>query len=260
MRFIIFVIIIEIITTNLIYAQVYVSNEDTRSTMVTAGVVLGLAYSVRSSDFEPLTETSINGLMNKQLLQINQFAVNNFNDDLALVSDVLLALSISISALQVFDGRVKDEWTTYGMMLLETGAISGGLTTIAKGIVRDARPYVYSPDAPLEFKQTIDARQSFFSGHACLSFAAMTLFAETYSNYYPDNSNHNLIWLGAMSLASTTSILRVLSGRHFPIDILVGAAIGFTAGKLIPHIHENSNQNKIPDFRINRVLNVSLKF
>jgi hypothetical protein len=239
------ILFITLILSNIINAKVlstpYEINSSTETIITTAATVMGLSYNLTGSNLEPLSVYEIDNLMNKKLLGINRISVNNYNDDVAMISDILLGICIATPALQVFDGRVSPEWTTYGMMFLESTAITVGATTVTKNIIRDPRPYIYSADAPLEMKQQPDARLSFFSGHAALSFASMTFFAETYSKYYPDNSNHNLIWLGSMTLAGTTAILRVFSGRHFPLDILVGSAVGFAVGKMIPVLHEKSS-------------------
>jgi membrane-associated phospholipid phosphatase len=242
-----------------INAQPYEVNEDTQRN---AGYILGgmgLAYSLTNSDFLPLSVYEIDYLMDRELLGFNQFAVDNYNNDLALVSDILLGVCIAAPVMQLADGRVGPDWTTYGMMYLEAGFLTLGLTTVTKNIARMPRPYIFNPDVTNNIKQTKEGRKSFFSGHAALAFAGMTFFAETYSNYYPETSNHNLIWMGSMTLASATALLRVFSGRHFPIDILVGSAVGFAVGKLIPLMHETPNNiPNQPNFRVQRIFAVSL--
>ncbi len=237
------------------FAGPYVFDDKTQASITTIATITGFAFSITNSDFKPHTEYQVELLMNKKLLGINQISVDNFSDANALVSDVLLGVCIAVPALQIFDGRVKQDWGIYGLMYLESAALSVSTTTLTKNIFRETRPYVYSTEAPMEMKLTKDARQSFFSGHACLAFAGMTFFAETYGNYYPETSNHTLIWLGSMTLASTTALLRVFSGRHFPIDILVGSAVGFAIGKLIPYLHKNKDlQNEYPDFKVSRIV------
>lgn len=253
------VILLTLVNISCIKAYPFKFDEGDRNTLITAASIMGLAYQLGSSELEPLSLYKIDALMERKLYSFNQFAVDNYNNDLALASDILLGVCIAIPAFQIFDGRVSPEWGTYGMMFIETGLFTAGATTITKNIIRDPRPYVYNKDVPIEEKITKDARQSFFSGHSALAFAGMTFFAQTYSKFYPTNSNHNLIWLGSMSLASATAILRVLSGRHFPIDIIVGAAVGILVGNLIPDLHKN-DQQFLELNRINRIASFSINF
>ncbi|MBX3042939.1 MAG: phosphatase PAP2 family protein [Candidatus Kapabacteria bacterium] len=251
-------ILILIISMNFnLHSSNYSFNENTETVLITTASVMGLAVQMSRGEYEPLTEYKIEELMKKELLGINRFAVQNYNDNTALVSDILLGICLAVPAIQIFDERVKPEWGIYGLMYLETGMLSVGTTQIVKNIFQQPRPYIYNPDVPIEMKMTKDARQSFFSGHSCLAFAGMTFFAESYSKYYPDNSNHNIIWLGSMSLAATTALLRVLSGRHFPVDILIGSAVGFAVGKIIPHLHESRNAQIPNEFINNRIIAIS---
>jgi len=255
-RLILFLIITSTLGIN---AQPYQVNQDTEQKVGYILGAMGLAYSLTNSDFPPLSVYEIDYLMDRELLGINQFAVDNYNNDLALVSDILLGVCIAAPVMQLADGRVGPDWTTYGMMYLEAGFLTLGLTTVTKNIARMPRPYIFNPEVTNNIKQTKDGRQSFFSGHAALAFAGMTFFAETYCNYYPETSNHTLIWMGSMTLASATALLRVFSGRHFPIDILVGSAVGFAVGKLIPLMHESPNNvSNQPNFRVQRIFAVSL--
>ncbi len=225
----------------------------------TIPTVLGLTYKLFYQNPQGLSVSEIENLMKKELLSINKLSVNNYNNDIALLSDILLTMSLSIAAFQVFDGKIISDWPTYGAMFLETTSITLGTTLITKNIVREPRPYIYSEKAPLELKKDPDASQSFFSGHAALSFASMMFFAEIYSSYYPENSNHYLIYLGSIALASTSSILRIFSARHFPIDVLVGAVVGITIGKLIPYIHEKKNeQNFIINNKSQKIFSINL--
>jgi membrane-associated phospholipid phosphatase len=44
-------------------------------------------------------------------------------------------------------------------------------------------------------------------------------------------------------LAATVGTLRVLSGKHFPTDVLTGAVVGSALGWLIPELHRNKGSN-----------------
>ena len=83
-----------------------------------------------------------------------------------------------------------------------------------------ARQYPYAHDTTAEFWE---GGHSFPSGHAATSFA----FASTVAHRYPHNP-----WIkwGAYALASGVSMARYPAKKHYPSDILVGAALGYVTG------------------------------
>jgi membrane-associated phospholipid phosphatase len=42
----------------------------------------------------------------------------------------------------------------------------------------------------------------------------------------PGNIHRSFLWAGGTLLAAATGVFRVLSGNHFPTDVLAGAAVG----------------------------------
>ena len=112
------------------------------------------------------------------------------------------------------------------------------LSTVTKVATRRPRPFLYSDRAPLWRREGTDAGWSFFSGHvataAVLTTATVTIFAKR-------DPNSPAPWVAlAVGSALTTfvAIGRVQSGRHFPTDVMAGAAIGAAFGYLVPLMHE----------------------
>lgn len=74
---------------------------------------------------------------------------------------------------------------------------------------------------------------SFPSGHSAAAFSVATVIAERYHN-------HRWVpWL-AYGLASAVSLSRVTSKAHFPSDVFLGGALGYTVAKyevLRPRMH-----------------------
>ncbi len=66
----------------------------------------------------------------------------------------------------------------------------------------------------------------------------MVFMASVFERLYPHSSARPWVWGGCLAAAATTGYLRYAAGRHYPTDILVGAAMGAFVGYLVPSLHE----------------------
>lgn len=97
---------------------------------------------------------------------------------------------------------------------------------------------------------------SFVSGHATRAFA----LAATVAGFYPDKK-----WVGLVSysLATATSLGRVISKEHWTSDVVVGAALGYFIGRGVVKFNEkigNINTVKIEPIATNYGFGIALKF
>jgi membrane-associated phospholipid phosphatase len=129
---------------------------------------------------------------------------------------------------------------TVAVMFGETLLLANGLTQVSKTVFRRVRPFVYNDDAaiPPDRKTSRGARQSFPSGHAATAFASAVFLSTVYARLYPASPARPWIWGGSLALAGTVGYLRYHAGRHFPTDILAGAALGGVVGWIVPRMHE----------------------
>ena len=143
------------------------------------------------------------------------------------------------------DRRVRDDWQTFGLMYVQTLALNVGTGQLVKGVAKRTRPYVYNPEVPIGLKTTAVARKSFYSSHTSFAFASAVFMTTTLSDYGLASGfvpyAVGLAFLGA----TTVGILPYVSGRHFPTDILVGAAAGSLIGWVIPALHRT--QEEVPE-------------
>lgn len=97
---------------------------------------------------------------------------------------------------------------------------------------------------------------SFVSGHATRAFA----LASTVAGFYPDKK-----WLGILSysLATATSLGRVVSKEHWASDVIVGAALGYFIGRGVVKFNEkigNVSSVRIEPIATNYGVGVAMRF
>ncbi len=97
---------------------------------------------------------------------------------------------------------------------------------------------------------------SFVSGHATRAFALAT----TVAGFYPEKK-----WVGIISysLATATSLGRVISKEHWTSDVIVGAALGYFIGRGVVKFNDkigNINTVKIEPIATNYGVGIAVKF
>jgi membrane-associated phospholipid phosphatase len=185
------------------------------------------------------TRAEIAGLDKSTINGFDRWATNLSSKPISRVSDGLVIASLAAPiALTFIDPKMRPDWLTLGVMYFETGLLATFIPSFGKGSVTRYRPYTYNPNSPDEYVFDVEARRSFFSGHATWAFSSMTFLANVYSDYYPESEWKDEVWLVSMGTATGISLLRVFSGAHFPTDVLLGAAVGVGIGTLIPWLHK----------------------
>lgn len=97
---------------------------------------------------------------------------------------------------------------------------------------------------------------SFVSGHATRAFALAT----TIAGFYPERK-----WVGVVSysLATATSLGRVISKEHWTSDVIVGAALGYFIGRGVVKFNEkigNINTFKIEPIATDYGFGIAVRF
>lgn len=82
--------------------------------------------------------------------------------------------------------------------------------------------------------------ESFYSGHTSVSFAAVVGAASLYCWAFPEDRVMPWVFAAGLGLAAGVGVLRVAAGKHFPTDVLAGAAAGSLIGWGIPALHRRS--------------------
>ncbi len=103
-----------------------------------------------------------------------------------------------------------------------------------KVIVGRERPVMYTGDAVAAGADR-DNRRSFPSGHTTVAFSAATAYLVIAGREHLPHRTRTALLLYGGALA--TGVLRVAAGKHFPTDVLGGAALGTGIGWLAATIH-----------------------
>lgn len=140
-----------------------------------------------------------------------------------------------------------------GVMLLESIAFSGAITTIIKVAAGRSRPMAEEGSGhfhPFDFR---DIYNSLPSGHATVAMSISTVLAERLKNTWAT--------VGLYSLAAITVGSRIYHQDHWISDTFLGAAIGMSVGVAVNRLHEeNGPQASLQIMPIPGGLRAELRF
>ncbi len=154
----------------------------------------------------------------------DRWAVNDQNGS---VSDASTVLGLGLAA-----ATWVDLGTDGGGRALATSAEAvawaAAATEWGKALIGRKRPVLYTDAAPDE-ASNIRNQRSMPSGHTSVAFALAT----SYILYTWDRRDNKTPALLAGAAAVSVGVLRVVAARHFPSDVLVGAAVGTLSGIVV---------------------------
>lgn len=198
----------------------------------------GLGATLSSSQVDPLTAAQIAALDPADVNGFDRFATSNWSTSAQHLSDVTMWAGIGSFLSLLGPQKSRSEFLGIGLMFLQGGFATTGVTNATKHLVQRTRPYVYNPVVPEAEKFQRDARFSFFSGHTSITTFGAFFTAKVLHDVFPDAKWRAATWAAAGLLSGTTGYLRIRGGKHYPTDILAGLAVGAGMGLLIPHIHK----------------------
>lgn len=153
----------------------------------------------------------------------------------------LAALALTAESVDVFsdhraDRPVADFFTDFAV-IAEAWLVNGAINQLVKLAAPRPRPLLY--DRPLSdpLQRKPDNYLSFYSSHTSSAFAIGIAYAQTYAYRHPGNVARYWMYAAAIAAGSGIGLTRIFAGKHFPSDVLVGAAAGTAIGWLIPWLH-----------------------
>lgn len=211
--------------------------------IIGVGSAIGITALIVVLNNDHLTEDEINSLHPEDVNKFDRIAIGPYQEDFP--GDALLYSSYLLPLTFLTYDETREDFGTLALMYGEVFLINKGINALVKGLTTRNRPFVYDDDTPLEKKYMINARHSFYSGHASVTASNSFFTAKIFSEYLTDNTAKTLIWTAAAILPAVTGFSRINTHNHFPTDVIVGYIVGAAIGYLIPEIHKYEKDNNV---------------
>jgi len=161
------------------------------------------------------------------------------------VSHYTGALAVAPLALAGYSWYKGDadgyDFGAYTLMFVEAFALQNALNQIIRSTQLWPRPFIYAERGEGREKAESargEAYGSFYSGHASAAFTVAVFTGEWFSKVYPNSKYKPFVWASSFALATGVGVLRVVAGKHYPTDIIVGSLVGTGVSLGILKIHE----------------------
>jgi membrane-associated phospholipid phosphatase len=173
----------------------------------------------------------------KQINRFDRWAAGKYDPSWTTVGDIATVSTLAVPLVVL----VADEGIANGLnddvVVAEAALVTSAAQVTLSFAVARPRPRVYADRAPLDERTDANAARSFFSGHVANTMAASVAALRTLQRLRQPVLGWTTFGAG---LAGTglVGVSRVLSGAHFPSDVVVGAALGAGVGLALPALHD----------------------
>lgn len=215
-------------------------NPNSDLTIASINVGLYLLNPVLKSNLSFPTIDDLTAVSRNNLFYLDRISYKRFNKPTERASHFSLLATLSMPAFLAFEAKKSKPLIIMSVMGIETYLTTYSICATLKLLSRRPRPEVYSGSYNPEDYRGIESLNSFPSRHAALAFSAAGFVHSCYSGYFEKTLFSKILLIGSYTAAITSGFLRYHSGVHHLTDVLVGAAIGWSIGYLIPHLHANS--------------------
>lgn len=185
----------------------------------------------------------------KNLLPWDRRFAGRYSESADFASDVGTIFAVAPLAIGGIAVYTKDsdweEFGTFSLMLVQAALFQSGINLAFRSFELWPRPYVFSQNEKgkkAAENAKAEAYGSFFSGHASAAFTVAVFTSEWFAQTHPNSANTGVVRALAFSLAGLEGTLRIAAGKHYPSDVLAGAAIGTAISYGILFMHKKRNE------------------
>lgn len=186
---------------------------------------------------ETPASTCADGCDRESVFVLDRWAAGNYSAGWTGVGDIATGATILFGPLVLTLRQGLRDGLHDSLVVGEAVLLSSAVQVLSSYAVPRARPRAYGgPEVPLEDRTNANAARSFFSGHVADSVASVVATVRTLQKL---GERRLAAFVLGFGIAGSTLVgtARVMSGGHFPSDVLAGAMVGTGFGLLIPHIH-----------------------
>ncbi len=219
-----------------IYPYEFNWKKDAYVSAIGLGLIGGGAYMYFNKS--GLTRGQVDALNVNDINPFDRSASQQWSPTSANISDGFMIGALALPFTLFAFRSAQENWLGLGLMYVEVGIYTVGITELTKGLSERTRPYAYNSETPLDTRLGKDARASFFSGHTSLAASMSFLTAKIFHDMSDNNTAKALVWTAAALVPAATGYLRYRAGKHFPTDIIAGYVVGGAVGYLVPFLHK----------------------
>jgi hypothetical protein len=215
----------------------------TEAMIISTGMLLALPSLFAKK--KALSAGEISLLNRDDISSFDRGATYNHSKTAKKVSDITVGVAVGLPALLFTLSGPRDNFWNIVVLYAESFSLTFGLTQFVKTVVDRKRPLMYNPDVSLDDKLKSDNLKSFYSSHTAMAFNGAVFFATVFSQHYPDSKLNFAVWPLSLGVASLVGYMRYKAGKHYPSDILIGAAVGSLFGVLVPVLHKKYEKSNV---------------
>src|SRR3989454_6579179 len=165
---------------------------------------------------------------------IDRSALHTFSGSAGTGSTALLVGVVGFAGVASLDGATAAQRRGHVAVFANSLAWTFAATDWMKVLVRRKRPVLYTPGAVAAAADP-NSQRSFPAGHASVAFATATTYLMMARREGLPHRTRNAVLLYVAAVG--VSALRVAAGKHFPTDVIGGAALGTGIGWLAAKVH-----------------------
>ena len=162
-------------------------------------------------------------------------------------SGALAVAPLALAGVSWYKGDADGhDFGAFSLMFVEAFALQNALNQLGRSTQLWPRPYIYAERGEGRKKAESargEAYGSFYSGHASAAFTVAVFTGEWFSEIYPNSKYKSLIWVSSLTLAGAVGALRVVAGKHYPTDVVVGSLVGTGVSFGVLKLHEICKKN-----------------